>query len=70
MIELKSENNLLKKYVQETKCNNVDVSKANELLKHYDGKIEADLPDKIVEMLQSVNRNMTNYYYSYSNFLS
>lgn len=66
MIELKSENNLLKKYIQETKCDRVDISKANDLLKDYENKPDAELSDKIVEMLQSVNRNMTNYYYSYS----
>lgn len=70
MVELKSENNLLKKCVQETKCDHVDISKANELLKNYDSRTEADLSDKIFEMLQSVNKNMTNYYYAYSIFLN
>ena len=64
MIALKSENQILKKYIKDIKLQKINVS--NHFSKAENNQSNEHLtPGKIEQMFQSLT-NLNNYYYSYS----
>ena len=78
MIALKSENQILKKYIKENQSVNVLQKQTDSVNQNKENLIVANTPklddyylhsnnrDKINQIFQTLNNNLNTYYYSYS----